>query len=156
MFVASLGYWICVPYAKRPSHDDHRHELYGNWIVDRFVRNGVEHPPLTTDPVRWESWSASPAYMQIWRMNGTVEGRTDYERGWYDINVDPTAKTITVVIDDKQKTKEVWTYVRPAPDQLVIDGVHRGATLHLALHREPDGVLVTRGFHWYNEMPFNR
>jgi len=156
VFVASLGYWICVPYAKRPSHDDHRHELYGNWIVDRFVRDGVEHPPLTTDPVRWESWSASPAYMQIWRMNGTFEGRTDYERGWYDINVDPTAKTITVVIDDKQKTKEVWTYVRPAPDQLVIDGVHRGATLHLALHREPDGVLVTRGFHWYNEMPFNR
>jgi len=38
----------------------------------------------------------------------------------------------------------------------VIDGVHLGRSLHVTLHRHPDGLLVTRGFHWINEVPFNR
>lgn len=147
---------VYLTYGQRPAHDDHIHELYGNWIVDSFALDGVEHPPLTTDPVRWESWSASPRYMQIWLMNGTFEGRSEPERGWYDLKVDPSAHTITVTIDSKQKTRETWTYSRPAPDRLIIDCVHRGKSLHIALHLEPAGVLVTRGFHWFNEVPYNR
>jgi hypothetical protein len=155
-FIVFVVLRFYLRFAGRPSHDDHRHELYGNWIVDGFVRDGVDHSPLTTDPVRWESWSASATYMQVWLMNGTFEGRTEYDRGWYDIQVDPTAHTVTVTIDSKRNTTETWKYARPAPDQLIIDGVHRGATLHITLHREPEGTLMTRGFHWMNEIPFNR
>jgi len=155
-FILSAALAMYLQFAGRPSHDDHRHELYGHWIVDSFVRDGVEHPPLTNDPVRWDSWSASPTYMQVWLMSGTFEGRTEPDRGWYDIKVDPAAGTITVIVDDKRNTKETWKYTRPAPDQLVIDCVHRGASLHITLHREPEGMLMTRGFHWINEVPFNR
>lgn len=147
---------VYLKYGQRPAHDDHVHELYGNWIVDRFVLDGVEHPPLTTDPVRWESWSANARTMQIWLMNGTYEGRSELpDRGWYDLKVDPSAHTITVTVDRNLKTQETWTYSRPAPDRLIIDGVHRGKSLHLALHLEPEGVLMTRGFHWLNDVPFN-
>ena len=156
MLVALMVLRLYLRYSGRPSHDDHLHGLYGTWVVDSFVIDGVEHPPLTTDPVRWESWSASPRYMQIWLMNGTFEGRYDAERGWYDIKVDAAARTIAVTLDDDKQTKETWNYDRPAPDHLVIDCVHRGKSLHVLLHLEPEGMLVTRGFHWINEMPFNR
>ncbi|HEX3765235.1 MAG TPA: DoxX family protein [Kofleriaceae bacterium] len=156
VLIALMVVDVYLTYGRRPPHDDHIHELYGHWIVDSFALDGVEHPPLTTDPVRWDSWSASPRYMQIWLMNGMFEGRYEPERGWYSLKVDPAAHTITVTVDDKQKTRETWTYSRPAPDRLIIDCVHRGKSLHVALHLEPEGVLMTRGFHWFNEVPYNR
>jgi hypothetical protein len=94
--------------------------------------------------------------MQIWLMDGTFEGRDSPERGWYALEVDPAAHTITVTIDSAKQIKETWTYTRPAPDRLVIDCVHRGKKLHVRLHREPEGLLMTRGFHWINEVPYNR
>jgi hypothetical protein len=154
--IAMMVFGIYFQHSARRRHDDHVHELYGNWSVDSFAVDGVDHPPLTTDPVRWETWSASPTYMQIWLMNGTFEGRYEKKRGWYGIEVDPAAHTITVTIDDEASGKEIWRYTRPAPDRLVIDCVHRGAALHVGLHLEPEGVLTTRGFHWFNEVPYNR
>jgi uncharacterized membrane protein YphA (DoxX/SURF4 family) len=154
--IGSLAVGQYLQFAGQPSRNDHTHELYGNWVVDGFVIDGVEHPPLTTDPVRWESWSANPTYMQIWLMDGTFEGRNGPERGWYGLEVDPAAHTITVTIDSAKQIKETWTYARPTPDRLVIDCVHRGKTLHVTLRREPEGLLMTRGFHWINEVPYNR
>lgn len=154
--IAMIVVDVYLLYGQRRPHDDHVHELYGNWSVDSFVVDGVEHPPLTTDPVRWETWSASPTYMQIWLMNGTFEGRYEPERGWYGIKVDPAARTITVIVDSKTDRKEIWRYTRSAPDRLVIDCVHRGVALRVGLHLEPEGVLMTRGFHWFNEVPYNR
>jgi uncharacterized membrane protein YphA (DoxX/SURF4 family) len=143
-------------FAGRPSHDDHLQELYGNWVVDTFVIDGVEHPPLTTDPVRWESWSANPRDMSIWFMNGTAEGHEPPERGWYGLKVDSAAHTMTVTIGYLKKATETWSYNRPSPDQLVIDCVHLGKSLHVVMQREPEGALLTRGFHWINEVPYNR
>lgn len=137
-------------------HDDHVHELYGNWIVDDFVADGVAHPPLTTDAVRWESWSADGRSMRIWRMDGTFEGRQEADRGWYGLEVEPASHTMVITVDFHTKRTETWHYRQPAPDRLVIDAVHRGKTLHVTMHLEPDGVLMTRGFHWVNEVPFNR
>jgi uncharacterized membrane protein YphA (DoxX/SURF4 family) len=155
--IGVITYDLYTSFSARPSYADHVHELYGNWIVDSFVADGVEHPPLTTDPVRWETWSASPRYMQIWLMDGTFEGRREMPlRGWYDVKVDAAAHTITVTVDYNTKRTENWTYQRPSPDHLVIDCVHGGRSLHVALHLEPDGLLVTRGYHWINEVPFNR
>jgi hypothetical protein len=74
------------------------------------------------------------------------------------LTVDPTAGSIHLDLIDREfdptGTPETWRYVRPAPDQLVIDAVHRGASLHVALHRESLPLLVTRGFRWINERPF--
>ena len=106
--------------------------------------------------MRWECWSANPTYMQIWFMDGRFEGRTDPERGYYDMKVNAVAHTVTVTIDEKKHTEEVWFYRRPAPDRLILDALHRGKQVHLELHLVPDGTLLTRGFHWINEYPFNR
>lgn len=153
--IALFVLYVIPPELRRANHADRGHELYGTWLVDAFVIDGVEHPPLTTDPVRWEAWAVNPRYSTIFFMNGTTEQREPPQRNYYVVKVDPAAHTVTVGVDDVKKINETWTYSRPAPDQLVIDCVHFGKTLHVVLHREPEGALLTRGFHWINEWPNN-
>jgi hypothetical protein len=52
-----------------------------------------------------------------------------------------------IVIND-----QTWRYDQPDPDHLVIDA----GKLHVALHRDADPLLMSRGFHWVQEHPFNR
>lgn len=140
----------------KPSRNDHVHELYGVWTVDSFAIDGAELPPLTSDPVRWQAWTANPRGSFVWLMNGLKEAPATLELPGYATKVDSTAHTIAVTVDDKNKVIETWTYARPAPDRLVIDASHLGKKLHVTLHLEPDPPLVTRGYHWVNEVPFNR
>ncbi|MGH2900108.1 MAG: hypothetical protein ACRDMZ_15645, partial [Solirubrobacteraceae bacterium] len=140
---------------RRASHGDHGHELYGTWIVDTFVSDGVEHPPLTTDHERWEAWAVNSTYSTIFLMDGKTEKRDGPTRNYYSVKVDAAAHTVTVNVDYVKGTKETWTYSLAAPDQLAVDCVHGGKKLHVVMHREPEGALLTRDFHWINEWPNN-
>jgi uncharacterized membrane protein YphA (DoxX/SURF4 family) len=151
VMLASMA-WSVRDSFSGPSRNAHVHELYGTWIVDAFLADGVERPPLTTDPDRWRAISANPTRLWISPMTG--------ERRGIGLKVDAAARTIRVDIDgkpgDKAKQTETWNYTRPSSDHLVIDGVHGGRYLHVALHLAPESLLLTRGFHWISEVPFNR
>jgi hypothetical protein len=43
-------------------------------------------------------------------------------------------------------------------EQLQLDGTFGGDSLHLRLHRVDENrfLLLSRGYHWINELPFNR
>jgi hypothetical protein len=153
--VGSLAYGVYQE-GTGPNRNDHRHELYGVWIVDTFAIDGTELPPLAGDPVRWQAWTANPRSSSVWFMSGRREVPATIQVPGYTTEVDSAAHTIKVTVDDKTEAKETWTYARPAPDRLVIDAPHFGKKLHVALHREPAPPLLTRGFHWINEVPFNR
>jgi hypothetical protein len=147
--IASIAWSLYSSFAGRPNRNDHVHELYGTWIVDTFVADGVEHPPLTTDPDRWRACTANPRSLGISLMTG--------ERDGGGLTVDAENRTITLASNGKTGAKtEIWKYTRPSPDHLVIDGVHGGKYLHVALHLAPTSPLLTRGFHWITEVPFNR
>ena len=140
----------CIVYSelgsvrKEPPH----HELEGIWIVDTFTADGVTHPPLATDPERWGHVPINPRGMWLTPMIG--------ERRWFGLKVDESAHTMTLTPEDTAHGPMTWRYAHPAPDQLVIDGVDRGHQVHATLHLQPDGLLMTRGFHWVNEQPFNK
>jgi hypothetical protein len=128
-----------------------KHELQDSWVVDSFLIDGVE---LTaTDPLRWQKLAFNPAGLAIHPVVG--------EREFFGLKVDADNREITVrVRDPKNKdakpVPEIWKYRRPTPDHLEIDGVHRGKRFHAAAHVAPPGLLLTRGFRWINEAPFNR
>jgi hypothetical protein len=130
-------------------------EIYGTWVVDAFTADGVDRG-LAADPVRWHSVAFSGGRFAIWRVSGDRDPQVTMTRGTYGYQVDPARHTVTVTIDADRKQDEAWKYSRPAPDRLVIDGVHLGHALHIALHAAPAPLLVTRGFHWVNESPFSR
>jgi uncharacterized membrane protein YphA (DoxX/SURF4 family) len=151
--LAMLGAMACnlaVSSYDEASRTAGNHELAGTWSVDAFIADAVEHPPLATDPDRWRAISASPARLWISPMTG---GRVALP-----LQIDPMSRTIRVEVDDPAggKTTETWRYARPAPDRLVIDGVHAGKSLHVTLHLEAPPLLVTRGFRWISEAPFVR
>lgn len=135
--------------------NDHVHELYGAWVVDTFIVDGVEHA-LATDPDRWQKVLANQYGLHIAPMSGEFTA--------FRIDVDAAHGTLTLNVPahspDSDQAKpnmidEIWRYRRPAPDHLVLDGVHLGKAFHATLHLEPAPLLVTRGFHWINEAPFN-
>ncbi len=131
-------------------------EVYGNWVVDTLTADGVERPPLATDPVRWHDVSFSRGGLAIWRVSGDRDPQVTETRISYPYQLDAASHTLRVTIDPKKKLEETWRYTRPAPDRLVIDGVHLGTSLHVTLHPAPEPPLLTRGFHWINEAPFSR
>ena len=149
--LGALACSLCVSFYDEANRIPASHELGGTWTVDSFVADSMEHPPLATDADRWQTISANPTLLWISPMTGPRVG--------LGLHVDAVHRTINVAIDDKgsdKKTTETWTYERPALDQLVIDGMHAGKYLHVTLHLEPPPLLVTRGFHWINEVPFLR
>ena len=79
--------------------------------------------------------------------------RTDH-RVATSISVDVPANAANS--GNRATKQQAWKYTRPVPDQLVIDCVHLGKSLHVVMHLEPEGALLTRGFHWINEVPYNR
>jgi uncharacterized membrane protein YphA (DoxX/SURF4 family) len=134
------------------------HELQDVWLVDSFTLDGVEG--AATDPARWQRLAMNPYSVWIFAMVGHQE--------LLPFKVDADNRELTVTLRDRLLDKdrpknqdgkpdqEIWKYRRPTPDHLEIDGVHRGKRFHAAAHLAPAPPLLTRGFRWINEAPFNR
>jgi len=119
--------------------------LYGIWVIDRMTINGIERAPLVTDYERWRRVVIqNPNSVTFWRMDDTALT--------YQGAVDLTAKKITL------KESGVFAINQPAGDRLVLDGNLDGKTLHLetTYFDRNRFLLVNRGFHWIQELPFNR
>ena len=114
-----------------------RSELHGVWVVERFVLDGVEHPPLLTDDVRWRKLIVSEYGLQI---RFTTDRRAFYRMA----KVDESARTVRL-------GARLLAYQLDG-DRLVSSD----DTLRVVLVREPEPLLKTRGFHWIQEFPFNR
>lgn len=120
--------------------------LHGAWRVERFVRDGVEQPPLYTDDARWRR-------LTIHEYGATIRYATDRREHFRIIEVDPATHTLTFLVGIDRHTLR---YERPTPDRLVLDGTLRDHALHVELALEPTPPLRARGFHWIQEAPFNR
>jgi uncharacterized membrane protein YphA (DoxX/SURF4 family) len=125
--------------------------IYGIWAVDQFTYDGQNHPPLLTDPDRWQRVIFQNARaMTVQMMDGT--------RQTFLLKLD-TAKNALAI--DKSADKN-WhaqlTYDRPEPTELTLTGQFGGHPVTANLHRidENKFLLNSRGFHWINEFPFNR
>jgi hypothetical protein len=129
-----------------------RHELHGVWVVDRLVLDGTERPPLTTDGERWHKLYLS--------QNGGGARAVDGPLERFGATVIPEERSIEIQSDPERPAgTETWRYALATDGDrttLVLDGTFRGKRLHAELHREPDPLLVTRGFHWINEFPLNK
>jgi len=115
--------------------------LDGAWDVERFVQDGVERAPLTTDGVRWRRFLFVRWFAQARLM-------TDGRVSWW------------VALDERDHTivlgRDLLAYARPDADHLVLDGTLGAHRVHVTLARAPAWLLPTRGFHWIQEAPFHR
>jgi hypothetical protein len=129
--------------------------LYGIWTVEDFSLDGQARPPLLTDNTRWrrvifESFGENSEYANIQQM--------DEKDHYYGVNVNMGAKTVALTKSADAKWKANFSFLQPAPGQLVLDGSIDGHKVHarLELFDRSKFLLVSRGFHWVQEYPFNR
>jgi hypothetical protein len=128
-----------------------RSPLRGIWNVDELTDGGTARPPLLTDTTRWRRVVFDhPLYSSILLMSDVRER--------YTIVLDEKKKSVTWTGRDDPKRKFTLTYARTDPNTLVLDGPVAGRTIHAVCHKmgAAGNLLLTRGFHWVNEYPFNR
>lgn len=131
-------------------------ELYGIWNVDEFIMDGQIHAPLLTDASRWRRIVfQTPDSATFQRMDDTfIRYKVPFRAKDKLALIDPS-KDLSLKADD---LKDLFNFQRPAQDRLVLDGSMDGHKIHMQLQLVDRNkfLLVSRGFHWIQEYPFNR
>jgi hypothetical protein len=135
----------------------------GYWTVEKFTRDGQEVPAVATSNSRWSRlrFQTVPDHLFVrWRFMDDSAGDL------YSVVLDETARTLTLTYDlerndpDKPHPTEpiVFHYTRVDADHVTLDGKigPEHLVVELARTRTETMLLVTRGFHWISEEPFNR
>jgi hypothetical protein len=115
-------------------------------VIDGQIRS-----PLLTDYGRWRRAIFDfPSRMSFQRMDSSTAR--------FGASIDTNKQTVALTKDDDKNWKSNFTFQRPAPDQLILDGTMDGQKIHMKLQLVDRAkfLLVSRGFHWVQEQPFNR
>ncbi len=151
-FAGFVGFWLLVfalldftaGYQAKPP-------LYGVWTVEEFEVDGQVRPPLLTDKVRWRRLIVDePGVLMIQDMS-------DASR-FYALRLDDDTRTLTLSDPRDSTRKSAVVYGEPEPGLLALEGTFDGRKIRARLRHtdRSDFLLVKRGFHWINEVPFNR
>ncbi|HEX9940752.1 MAG TPA: hypothetical protein VGG03_01950 [Thermoanaerobaculia bacterium] len=125
--------------------------LSGLWNVDEFAVDGRVRPPLVTDETRWRRVVfRAPETMAVLLM--------DDSRQRYVFAFDEKKSTVALTKRDDPKWKSAFSLQQTEPGLLALEGTLDGRRIRARLRRveAPEFRLVSRGFHWINEYPYNR
>ncbi len=121
--------------------------LYGAWAVEQITLDGA---PPSTDEARWRQLAIPAAPIALLR-------RARGEALVFGLAHDVAAGTITLTQQGPTPTQHVLKVARPAADELILTGSMDGAIeVHLRRIDTEHAPLLTRGFHWITEVPYNR
>ncbi len=125
--------------------------LYGIWNVEEMTVDGQAHPPLLTDNDRWRR-------VIFDSMTLTTFQKMDETFVTYSSSLSDKDQTLSLTRNGDKNWKAGFNFTRSAPDQLALDGVMDGHKVHLQLKLLDRSklLLVSRGFHWINDFPFQR
>lgn len=126
-----------------------RSPLRGIWNVAQVSVDGVEQPPLLTNGTRWHRLIFDNTYYLAVQL---VSEKVDR----YAIALGPKAFSLTRRMEPDFHA--AFDYTRVDPRTMILDGKMNGRKIHatLKLDDEKKFLLESRGFHWINDVPFNR
>jgi hypothetical protein len=125
--------------------------LYGIWNVSELSIDGQVRSPLLGDYDRWQRAVFDfPERVTFQRMDESFAS--------YGAAINSNEKTIALTKNSDKNWKGNFTFQRVAEDQLILDGSMDSHKIHMKLqlvdHKK--FLLVSRGFHWIQDYPFNR
>ncbi len=126
-------------------------KLYGIYEVQSFVLNKDTIPPFATDSTRWKQVVVeTDKYAIFFYMNDKIK--------WMHIEVDSTSKQAVLYAVDDTLVKSHFLIQSIDSAHLEMNGVLHFDSLHVILKKiDPNSfLLLSRGFHWINESPYNR
>jgi hypothetical protein len=125
--------------------------LYGVWNVDDLEVGGQVRPLSLEDETRWRRVIFSgPGQVSIQLMNDS--------RQRYNLTLDEHKGTLEFA--KRQDPRQIFTltYKQPGPGLLTLEGTtleHQPIRARLHWMKTPAFPLLSRGFHWINEFPYN-
>lgn len=125
--------------------------LYGIYNVEEFRINSSEIPPLTTDSIRWKQLIVgSSRRIRIATMRDSLQ--------WWKLKIDTNRKTMDLTSFQDSTNKYHFTYSSPDKEHLLFTGYNTRDTffINTRIFDLNKFQLMSRGFHWINEYPFNR
>lgn len=125
--------------------------VFGIWDVESLTKNGVDQPPLLSDSTRLKRVVFSQLNRALFRlMSDSVER--------YLAKVDSVKHEIVLTGRFDPKFGRTLSYTKPDANHLVLTGRLGGDSVVVRLRRldEKRFLLLSRGFHWVQEQPFNR
>jgi hypothetical protein len=133
------------------TYESDRSPLRGAWNVDQLQVDAPAGPPAGAESLQWKRLIFD--YSEALAIQLTSDSRRRY-----GLKLDAAKKTLALTKRDDPAWKAALAYRQPAPDRLLVEGTFDGRKVRASLHRieEPKFLLITRGFHWINEFPFNR
>lgn len=147
LVVAAIMQWLMVQDMEAMRTDS---PLVGVYEVEAFTREGATPGP--GEPSRWEQFTVGEyPYVAI---------RTaDREAKFFGFAHDAAAGTFKLSErGGETPTEYVLAIEQAGPGELVLSGTMKDGAITARLRRieTEKMLLVTRGFHWINERPFNR
>ena len=124
-----------------------RDRIEGAYEVERFTENGTEVPPSVES--RWRKVGIGKSRLGVRRMDDSTDR--------YRLEHDSKNRTLTLW-PDTSAVHDTLGYAWSDSTHLAVAGVFRGDSIHVHLRKvAPSSFpLLSRGFRWVNEMPFNR
>jgi hypothetical protein len=120
--------------------------------VESFTLDGEERPPLMTDEARWRRFVVT-------RFGSALVQTMDDKRQYFGLKHEAAAGTLALTGGrGGELTLGQFKLLRPVAGKIVLDGDLRGKPARIALKEAlaDQFLLNSRGFHWIQEMPFNR
>jgi len=126
-----------------------------NFINTSIIRyNGKKEQPVVGRSVPVVPGRSTPIGRS--RLGTILRANGRAVRYW--LGVLESKKTLVPASYDDPLSEPALQYSEPAPGLVRLEGAFEGAKTIVLLRREPDtaSLLMTRGFHWINELPLNR
>jgi hypothetical protein len=124
-----------------------RDRIEGAYEVEHFVENGMEVPPSVK--TRWRKVGIGKGRLGVRRMDDLTDR--------YRLEHDSKKRTLAIW-PDTSAVHDTLGYAWSDSTHLAVDGVFRGDSIQVHLRKMTPSsfLLLSRGFHWVNELPFNR
>ena len=127
-----------------------RQRLYGAWEVEELTVDGAVRPLLVTDETLWRR------LVFEWPGAIGIQYAHESEVRDYSLMLDPGPHVFTLCCEPEWNA--AISFKRAGPDVLALEGTVNGKQIRGRFRRMDESrfLLISRGFHWINERPFNR
>jgi uncharacterized membrane protein YphA (DoxX/SURF4 family) len=125
--------------------------LYGIWDVEQLSIDGQVRPALLGDNERWHRVIFdSPMFATIQSMNDSF--------ACYGVAIEAEKRSLALTKNFDKNWSANLSFQRDGQDQMTLDGEMNSHKMHavLKLVDRNKFLVVSRGFHWVQEYPFNR
>jgi hypothetical protein len=119
----------------------------GGWEVVSMQIDKEEPEKSGNTPWHWLDFTRS----SMLRVSGFKPPNSIYRIAW-----NAEDKTFTLTKFTSPAWSATFTYDLPEPDRLELQGSMDGKAITATLKPAPEKPLMSRGFHWIQELPYNR